>query len=79
MLKNEKFKNEEETSDSEAEETFDPETDDVLLARMYDLCLAIDQKTIQINEVEDVDGVNMIVIILKNTKYSGEKGFEKIT
>lgn len=74
------LKNVSDTPDGEVEDDEnDIETEDVLLARMYDLCLAIDQKIIQINEVEDEDGQGMIVIILKNTKYSGEKGFEKIT
>lgn len=54
------------------------ETEDVLLARLYDTCLALG-KRVQINTVQTEDKKELIIIVLKDVKYDEENGFEKTT
>lgn len=53
------------------------ETEEILLARLYDLCISLG-KRVQITSVEtDEDKQEIIIIVVKDVKYSEEKGFEK--
>ena len=51
---------------------------DVLLARLYDLCVALG-KRVQILAIQTDEETpeDIIIITVKNTKYSEESGFEK--
>lgn len=62
----------------ETDATSFEETEEILLARLYDLCISLG-KRVQISSVEtdDENKQEIIIIVVKDTKYSEEKGFEK--
>lgn len=53
------------------------ETKELLLARLYDICVSLGE-TVEISTVTLDDGTQIVAIIVKNARHSEENGFEEV-